>query len=67
PLGRNEILVGQVRISRVSPKMGYAEIIKCTEDPSGMAPREYLLRPTADSNEDNAAGKKAKRRMKPKW
>ena len=67
PLGRNEILVGQVRISRVSPKMGYAEIIKCTEDPSGMAPREYLLRPTADSNADNAAGKKAKRRMKPKW
>ena len=65
-IGRDEIPVGMVRISRVSPKMSYAEIIECKEDPSGMAPREYLLRPTEDANSARTAGKKAKR-MVPKW
>ncbi len=43
-MGRNETSVGEVRITRVTPKMSYAQIVKCSVELKNMAPREYLLR-----------------------
>ena len=49
-MGRNETPVGEVRITRVTPKMSYAQVIKCSVDLKGMAPREYLLRKVEGSS-----------------
>lgn len=66
-MGRDEIPVGEVRISRVSPKLSYAEIVSCNEDPSGMAPREYLLRPFESSRKTSGKAAKKVKTQQPKW
>ena len=66
-IGRDEILVGEVRISRVSPKMSYAEIVQCSEDPRGMGPREYLLRPMESDQPQGKKGVRPAKTMQPQW
>lgn len=63
---REEIDVGHVRISRVTPKSAYAEVIQSKVDLRGAAPREYILR--AMTAEDRQAAKPApKKTMTPAW
>lgn len=63
---REEIDVGFVRISRVTPKSAYAEVIQSKVDLRGAAPREYILR--AMTADDRKAAKPApKKTMTPAW
>ena len=64
-IGRDEIDVGEVRITRVTPKMSYAKVIECTDDLTGMAPREYILRPT--EKKASAARAAARPANQPAW
>ena len=63
-IGREETPVGVVRIARVTPKMSYASIVSCDVDLSGMAPREYLLRPLEEAASGAAAAPKT---QQPAW
>lgn len=63
---REEIPVGLVRISRVSPKTAYGEVIESKVDLVGAAPREYILRPMTAA-EKKAARPAAKKTMTPAW
>ncbi len=68
-LGRRETPVGTVRIARVTPKAAYARIIECSVDLSGMAPREYLLRPADGGGAASVGSSKPKtaKTQKPAW
>lgn len=63
-IGREETPVGVVRIARVTPKLSYASIVSCDVDLSGMAPREYLLRPLEEAASGAAAAPKT---QQPAW
>lgn len=66
-IGRDEIEVGKVRISRVTPKMAYAQIVSSTEELNGLAPREYILRPILETTRQAAATAGQRRSNQPAW
>lgn len=55
-MAREEIPVGTVRIVSVSPKISYAQILSCSVDLDGMAPKEYVLRAQPSDSETSASG-----------
>ena len=66
PLARDEIKVGQVRISDVSPKISHASVIKSNVDLVGLVPREYILR-ALPREEAQQTKKKVVKTQQPKW
>ena len=63
---REEIEVGQVRVTRVTPKSAYAEVLKTTVDLRQAVAREYILRPMSAAD-DQGAKSKPKKTMQPAW
>ena len=63
-IGREEFPVGVVRISRVTPKTAYASVVNCDVELSGMAPREFLLRPLPEDLKPKTTAPKT---MQPAW
>lgn len=63
---REEIDVGLVQVTRVTPKLAYAKVLEANVDLDGAAPREYILRPVVkgDRAEKKAAPAKT---MTPQW
>ena len=63
---REEIDVGFVKVTRVTPKLAYAKVLEANIDLEGAAPREYILRPIVKGGgpQKNAAPAKT---MTPAW
>lgn len=62
---RDEIPVGTVRITDVTPKISHAKVLECSEDLNGLAPREFILRTIEQSNKPTDI--KPKKTMQPAW
>ena len=67
PMAREEIPVGTVRVVSVSPKISYAEVLKCNVDLSGMAPKEYVLRAIEGETYNSNLRMPAQKTMTPAW
>ena len=65
-MGRSEMPVGDVRITRVTPKMAYGQVLNCRVDLKGMAPREYLLR-RAEGGAGTSAAPGSSAPAQPAW
>ena len=65
-MGRSETPVGDVRITRVTPKMAYGQVLNCRVDLKGMAPREYLLR-RAEGGAGTSAAPGSSAPAQPAW
>lgn len=66
PMGREEIPVGLVRISQITPKLAYADVVSSDVDLTGAAPREYILR-ALPQEEAQTRKKKPVKTMTPNW
>lgn len=62
-LARDEMEVGEVEISDVSPKISHATVLSTRTNLEGLAPREYILRAIPTSNQT----KQKSITRKPKW
>lgn len=63
---REEIDVGFVQVTRVTPKLAYAKVLETTVDLEGAAPREYILRPIVKGDRPSKQPASAKT-MTPQW
>ena len=66
PMGREELPVGLVRISQITPKLAYADVLSSDVDLTGAAPREYILR-ALPKEEQSSVRRKPTKTMTPNW
>ena len=66
PLARDEIQVGEVEISDVSPKISHAVVLNSKVKLDDLAPREYILRAAPEKESQGAKTQKPKTQQ-PKW
>lgn len=66
-LARDEIKVGQVRITDVSPKISHASVLKSSVNLEDLAPREYILRALPKEDASLQSKKKIIKTQQPKW